>query len=197
MELEITQLEEKTNLIKHYESATIKNILQIGKLLKEINEDGSYKVTHESFVKYVESNFSFKKSYAYSFIQLYEKYGESFQRLEKIKELGGMRFVLLSIKEEDDHIDEVVKKVEDKSIPMSQLGKEVKRLKDQAGTEPSYSSSVDEFDLKLIRQANGLEAFRDNLIIGLENWLVGAKKSSNQEILKFKEQFSKLLERLK
>jgi len=199
MELQKTKLDEKTNLIKHYEAATIKNILQIGKLLKEINENKEYLPKYENFVDYVHANFKFKKSYAYSFISLYEKYGlEDFQRLEKIQELGGMRFVLVSIKEEDDHIDQIIERVEDKTIKTSEeLSKQVKKLKNQVGEKPHYSQEQSEYEYKLVREGQNILEIRNNLVESVGKWMESTKSLSNEDIISLRVQIQEVLDKLK
>ena len=152
--MEIVLLEEKTNLVKHYEKATIKNILQIGKILKEINENHLYKAKYDNFVEYIKHNFKFGKSYAYSFIGLYEKYGEDFQRLEKIEELGGMRFVILSIRVENDRIDQIIHRIDDKDIKSpEQFIREVNRFKGQIGKD---KNDPNEQRLLALRQGHNI-----------------------------------------
>ena len=149
----IKSLSEATNLIKHYEKTFILNVLDIGKVLVQITEERLYKERYGTFEDYMKGNdFSFSESHAYNFMDIYRKYGQNLQRLEKIKELGGMRLLIASIKVENEYVDHVLEQVEDKKIDKKEAIKIMNRMKTRAGKEPHYSSKPEEHQAKLRRQ---------------------------------------------
>jgi len=181
----IKSLSEATNLIKHYEKTFILNVLDIGKVLVQITEEKLYKQAYGTFEDYMKGNdFSFSESHAYNFMDIYRKYGQNLQRLEKIKELGGMRLLIASIKVENEYVDHVLEQIENKKIDKNEAVKIVNRMRSRAGKESHYSDSKSEHKLKLRRQLEVLhpqfevwdEDMREDLKISYTAWLQGAKK---------------------
>mgnify|MGYP003139028962 FL=1 len=151
-----SQLNEQIISIKHHEKSFINNFLDIGRVLHQIQQIKSYKARYDTFEACVEDNFSFTRAYAYEFIKIYNKYGNNVKRFNKIKEYG-IKFLIISVKIPDDKIDEVIEKVRKKPFkPLDTLKVEVKRLSKQTGTEPHYSDSKEEHQIKLVRQFDSI-----------------------------------------
>ena len=191
------KLEEKTSLIKHYLKAWSNNIIAVGKELKEIQDSKIYKENFKSFEEYVENTFDFKKSYAYNFIKVYEKYGQNSNRLEKVKDYG-MRVLILSLSVPDDYIDEVMGEIKSNpEIKSKEAARILKRFSNQVGAAPRHSESLnpiqrrEEHVLKLKREADIIKEkfdefkqIKTDLKDSIRLWLDSAGKFNGLEALK-------------
>lgn len=193
MQVQMSELQDRTNLIKHYEGALIDNSLKIGKELQGIHDKKLYKSQYETWDNYIESNFSFTRRYADNFMKIYEKYGENGKRFPKIKQYG-MRVLILTLSVPDDYIEEMADELEtvnrltiDHKIP--ELSKVVKRFARQSGDEPRHLKVLNKEDrkeehiLKLKREADYLKVkydefqlIRQELKSALNKWQLAASK---------------------
>lgn len=194
-----TELDEKTQLIKHYLKAQGSNMIAVGRELQEINEKKLYKLKYNTFEEYVKDTFDFKKAYAYNYIKIYKKYGQNVQRLEKWKDLG-MRLLIISLYVPEDKIEEAFETAETltkANVKVEDIAREVKRFAKEVGSEPDYLENLplkereSEYILKLKREAETLkedyEKFKEikiNLILGIKNWIKSAQKFKELYVLK-------------
>ncbi len=205
MELEAKQerYNELVSRIVTNKGVTTSAIYQIGLDLKEIQERELYLLDCRDFKEFLRTRVDLEKSTAYLAIEMAKTYS-----ITEFNKWGLARLMLIKrqIHEQEDRQDfmkshpiESIRQTKS-SVQEYALDKGIKELtkfEGQAGSRPNYSEDDQEFELRLIRQANDILRFKDSLIKSLENWLEGSKDSKNQEVISLKGNLKKILECLK
>jgi len=190
MEIEIRKLDEQTELIKHYEKAFINNVFEIGKVLLYVRQTSLWKLKYETLKAYVEGNFSFSLRQAEKFMAVTTKFSDT----PNLSSLGITKLYLLT-SVPDEYIDEIIEKVEDKTIPKRDFMKIIGTMATQAGKPPVYTEDVNEIILSLKRQYEVIIEAGDNYKIALTNWIESAKNyQKDDEILKLVDEARKLID---
>ena len=167
--------------------ATIgKGLWDMGLALKEVKERDLYLLEFRDFNEFLENKVEIGKSTAHRCIAItteftlrdFMKWG--IKQLEIIKrefpkETDRKDFTQEEFSHGRSQLEPQISDYKlDKGIP------EITRFKTQVGIK---SPDIQETELKLIRQYSKIEAFLEDLISSLANWIVSAKKhSQNEEI---------------
>ena len=158
----------------------------IGKDLLQIKENKLYKEQYNNMDQYMLENFTFCPAQGWKFMKLSQEIKD-----RTLAAKVGFEKMYLLLQIPDQHKDEILEQVEDNTLDREGLKKEVKRLKNQAGSKPHYSDSSEEHCLRLIRQFEAIrkdsERFKEiqkDLHDSIDNWLKSAKKHQDERIVK-------------
>lgn len=169
------------------------SLYQIGLDLKEIKERELYLIEFKYFEEFLEKKIEISKRNAYRCIAIAEEF-----TLREFQKWGLSKLEIIKSKINGEERKEFLQSATGgrRSLPQQiDEFKAIKRLTKQAGTEPYYSKQEIEHILRLKRQFDILEQSFNNLKIGFNNWLNGAKKYENQtEISPLIEKAKKILE---
>ena len=169
-------LDERTAIIKHKEKTIKQSVFDIGEQLLWINERNAWKVDHVSLKAYIEANFTFSDRQARKFMAVTTK----FQGQAELNSLGITKLYLLT-QVPEEHVDEILEKVEKGEIEPKDITKEVRRFQHQAGGQPRYSDDPDEHKLKLLREWPSIKEMKENIQTSLDKWIEQANKFSDDE----------------
>lgn len=117
------------------------SIISLSKNLKVMRDEKLYVAADcESFEEYSEKICGLKRTQAYAYIQVIEKLGEDFVR--STGQIGITKLTMLASLPEDDKV-EILEKVDVENTSVSELEKEIKRLKaEKKSSEKDYVKEV-------------------------------------------------------
>jgi len=176
------ELQDMTRVIQVREKAISLSFWDIGRDLAKIKDEHLHTVKYDTFNEYIEDNFKFSTRHANRMIAVANEY-----KKDTVSQIGLSKlYILLQVPEEER--EEIIELVEETGMGRDELAKKVKRFKSQAGVRTT--DQAEEHTLKLKRQFEVLEdqyinyiAIREDLKVGLNNWLDEAKKSKIEKDL--------------